>query len=391
MDRGGRGAVTSRIVSARGMIVRCRLPETIGNSRQFFDAWTAFLLQLTTDDGLSGWGEHMLLPQAVSAAVRQRLLPLVMGKDPSAIQPLFRAMERSFGDAERSLAMMAISPVDMALWDVAARSADVPVATLLGGAVRDRVSAYASGPFMRQGSDRYAGYVGEVENYLRAGFRAFKIRAGVNPAADEAVMRSLREAVGGDIAIMLDLNQGYLRETALDLDRRLRGLDVLWIEEPVAPDDLEGYRFLAKEMQAPIAGGEALADHETFAAFFQPPTFDVVQPDLSVCGGFTGFSAVMAMTDADVLPLVAHTFGTVVNFYASLQLAATLPERRIDGGRKYPLFEYDPNRNDMRAKFAYVPVDSDGAVAIPDGPGIGIDIDAAAFEPFVVEQWEERV
>ncbi|MBN9009427.1 MAG: hypothetical protein J0H63_04580 [Rhizobiales bacterium] len=129
------------------MIIRCRLPEAIGNSRQFHEEWTAFLIQLETDGGLFGWGENTFLPHAVSAHVRHRLLPALMGKDPTAVLPLFRAMERTVGYDRRGAAMMAISAADMAIWDLAGRALGVPVATLLGGAVRDRVTAYASGPF----------------------------------------------------------------------------------------------------------------------------------------------------------------------------------------------------------------------------------------------------
>jgi len=115
-----------RIVSARGMIIRCRLPEAIGNSRQFHEEWTAFLIQLETDGGLFGWGENTFLPHAVSAHVRHRLLPALMGKDPTAVLPLFRAMERTVGYDRRGAAMMAISAADMAIWDLAGRALGVP-------------------------------------------------------------------------------------------------------------------------------------------------------------------------------------------------------------------------------------------------------------------------
>ncbi|MBN8997405.1 MAG: mandelate racemase/muconate lactonizing enzyme family protein [Rhizobiales bacterium] len=380
-----------RIVSARGMIIRCRLPEAIGNSRQFHEEWTAFLIQLETDGGLFGWGENTFLPHAVSAHVRHRLLPALMGKDPTAVLPLFRAMERTVGYDRRGAAMMAISAADMAIWDLAGRALGVPVATLLGGAVRDRVTAYASGPFMRRGPDPYARYEAEVSDYLKAGFRAFKIRAGIDPAADEAIIRRLRDLAGPDIAIALDINQGYLVRTALELDERLRGLGVLWIEEPIQPDDIAGYRFLAGKMHAPLAGGEALAGLKAFADFLSPRTFDIVQPDLSICGGFTVARAIAALGEANDVPVISHTFGTPINFFASLQLAAVLPEHRLTAGLGYPLLEYDVGENAMRQRLPITPVSADGTVAIPDRPGIGFEVDRAAFEPFIVEHWEEHL
>jgi D-galactarolactone cycloisomerase len=380
-----------KIVAARGMIVRCRLPEPIGNSRQFHEEWTAFLLELETDAGLFGWGENTFLPHAVSAHVRHRLLPALMGADPTATLPLFRAMERTVGYDRRGAAMMAISAADMAVWDLAGRALGVPVATLLGGAVRDRVTAYASGPFMRRGADPYANYEAEVADYLKKGFRAFKIRAGITPAKDEAIVRALRALAGPDVSIALDINQGYLVRTALELDERLRGLGALWIEEPIQPDDIAGYRFLAGKMHAPLAGGEALAGLKAFADFLPPRTFDIVQPDLSICGGFTVARALAALGEANDVPVIAHTFGTPINFYASLQLAAVLPAHRVTADLAYPLLEHDVGENAMRARFPITAVSGDGTVAIPDRPGIGFEVDRAAFEPFILERWEEHL
>jgi D-galactarolactone cycloisomerase len=281
---------------------------------------------------------------------------------------------------------MAISALDMATWDAAARSAGVPLHAALGGATRDRILAYASGPFMKPNGDPYRDFPADIDSYLKAGFRAIKLRIGTKPPNDGAMAKRVRDQIGADTLLMADLNQGFAYRNALDLAKRLAELDVLWLEEPVIYDDLPAYRRLADQMPLALAGGESLPGVSAFREFVRGDIFDLLQPDLAICGGFTEGMKIAALADTFDIPLVPHVWGTVINFHAALHFAATLPDKR---GYRWPcpIFEYDYSFNPLRTLCGEIPLDSGGHVVVPDGPGLGIDIEPSKFESLIVNRW----
>lgn len=380
-----------KIVEIRGFHLSFPLAEPMGNALNLFRKRDALVVQIRTDSGLTGWGESGNSPHAAGAFIRSRLAGLLLGKSPIEVGSHFQAMCGAVGYDRRGAAMMAISAIDLALHDIVARLHGLSVATLLGGAVRKDVFAYASGPFVRSQPDPYREYAREVEQYLRRNFRAIKPRGGVDPRADGKMAIGLREQVGPDVAIMVDINQGYTASAAIRSARFMEEADLLWIEEPVQPEDLPGYLTFARGASVATAGGEALGSLRAFRDFVTAGAFDILQPDLSICGGYSGFRQIWALAQAYDLPIMPHVFGTVVNFYASLQMAAVLEPRRGGGAHAYPFIEYDMMDNPLLNLCGTPSLNADGTLSISDRPGTGLDLDPEQLAPWTTASWSERL
>lgn len=375
-----------KVTEIRGYHLNFKPVHPLGNARTFMRNRDFLALQVVTDTGLSGWGEVFSSPWAAAAVVKHQLARLVLGQSPAQYSRLFNAMHATLGYDRRGPAMMAISAMDMALIDVAAREREERVVDLLGGAVQERLFAYASGPFMREGANPYAHYEQEVDTYLRQGFRAIKPRAGLSPHADGVMVNAMRRQVGPDVGLMVDVNQGYASGAACMSAREMEDAGLLWIEEPVQPEDLPGYQAVARASATPVAGGEALGSLASFRDFLAAGALAIAQPDMTVCGGFTGFQRVAHLAAAYDVPVMPHVFSTAINFYAGLQAAALLPTRRGGGSWPMPFVEWDPTGNPLMELFGF-PLEADGMVSLPDGPGIGIDLRPEMLEPWTVDTW----
>lgn len=375
-----------RITEIVGYEVSCRLPEPQGNSTGYFDARSSLIVSVTLDGGVTGWGETWQAPAAAAGFVRDVLAPSLIGMDGSSPARLWRKMMDLVGYDRRGASIMAVSAVDMAVWDACAKRASVPLAQLMGGALRDRVRPYASGPFLKPGTDQYRDFSRDAETYLRAGFTAIKMRMGTNPEADGRVARAMRELVGPDVFLMADLNEGFTAMAAQRIAAAVADSNLLWLEEPILPDDLAGYKRLIGSLPMPLAGGEALCGLGAFRDFIAAGAFDIVQPDLAICGGITEAVRIAALADAFDVPVVPHVWGTGINLYASLQFVSVLPTKR-GVGVDLPLFEYDFSPNPLRTAFGEIALEKDGMIHIPDRPGIGIDVRPELFAEFVRQSW----
>lgn len=376
-----------KIVEVRGYQVGFTPAVALGNARTFIRRRDFLLLQVITDNGVVGWGEVFSSPQAAGALIQARLAPLILNESPLHYRRLWDRMMATLGYDRRGVAMMAISAIDMALHDAAAKAQGISVATLLGGALRDQVFAYASGPFIRPSSSPYEKYLDTVDTYLKKGFRAVKPRAGVDPKADGRMANALREEIGPDIALMVDMNQGYSARAAIASARRMEDADLLWIEEPVGPEDIGGYQTVAAAVPMAVAGGEALGSLASFRDFLAARTFSILQPDLTVCGGYTGFARIAALAEAYDLPVMPHVFGTVVNQRAALQMAALLPAHKGGGPAPYPYVEIDGTENPLLTVAGELTVGRNGMIAIPDEPGTGLELDAELLKPWLTQTW----
>jgi D-galactarolactone cycloisomerase len=380
-----------KITEIRGFNLSFPLKEPIGNSLTFFRKRDAFLVQIVTDAGISGWGESGNSPDAAGTFVRARLAGLVLGKSPADFTRHYQAMTSVLGYDRRGAGMMAISAIDLALHDLAARMYGISVAQLLGGAVRDKLFAYASGPFFSEGNDPYRDFGRKVEGYLKQNFRAIKPRGGLSPRADGAMAKELRRIIGDDTALMVDINQGYTARAAIESAKRMEDAALLWIEEPVQPEDLTGYQTVARAVPIAIAGGEALASVRAYREFLTAGTLSVLQPDLAVCGGYSGLKDIAALARAFDLPVMPHVFGTTVNFHASMQMAAVIEPRRGGGPAPYPFIEYDVTENALLALCPPPPLAADGTLALPTGSGTGLELTPQQLEPWIVSHWSEKL
>jgi len=380
-----------KIVEIRGFDLSFPLEERMGNALNLFSKRDAFLLQVITDAGTVGWGEAGNSPRAASALIRTRFVTNLLGKSPLEFGRHHQTLSTMLGYDRRGAAMMALSAVDIAMHELAAKAYGVSVATLLGGAVRDKIFTYASGPYLRGGSDPYATYASDADSYLKKGFGAIKPRAGYDPKADGIMANALRKQVGPDVAIMVDINQSYTAHAAIESAKRMESSDLLWIEEPVQPEDVVGYQTFARSVPVAVAGGEALAGVGAYRDFLTAGTFSILQPDLSICGGYTTLRQIASLGKAFELPVMPHVFGTIVNFLATLQVAATLEPRRGGGPTVYPYVEFDMMNNPLMMLNGTIPVSGDSMIEVPDGPGTGLDLTPEKLEPWIVSSWIEKL
>ena len=358
----------------------------LGNARTFMRKREFLALEIRTDNGLRGWGEVFSSPWAAAALIQQQLGPLVCGRSALDHGAIYADLVPRIGYDKRGPAMMAISALDMALHDIAARAHGVGIAQMLGGAVRRELPCYASGPFIAEGDDPYGNYPREIESLLSQGFKAVKPRAGVSPQADAVMAQHVRALIGPDADFMLDMNQGYGTAAARLAASLIEPARPLWIEEPVAPENLDGYAAIAQATACAIAGGEAIGSLAGFDAFLRAGAVGVLQPDLGVCGGFTGYRKVAALAESRDIAVMPHAFGTAINFLASLQIAATQMPSRGGAWASYPFVEYDVTGNPLIA-LAGPAIQSNGCAALPDGPGLGMDFTPDQFEPWTVRHW----
>jgi D-galactarolactone cycloisomerase len=161
---------------------------------------------------------------------------------------------------------------------------------------------------------------------------------------------------------------------------------LLWVEEPVRPTDLAGYRLASSHIKTAIAGGEAIFNPAGFLPFLADGSMDVLQPDIAICGGLTGVSQVATLAAMHLRPVIPHVWGSTVNFHAALHLIATLPPHRAGGKDPYPYIEFDVGPNPLLDLAGRPQLDGNGMVSIPDRPGLGIDIRPADLEAYTTEQ-----
>lgn len=254
--------------------------------------------------GQRGFGYTYAHP-AAGQLIADELAPVVLDRSAFDIEGSWWAMAAALRNIGRpGIGSMAISAVDVALWDLKARLLDVSLAGLLGRA-RDAVPVYGSGGFTSLGPEEVAEQLG---GWVAEGMGAVKMKIGRDPAADHDRLHAAREAVGEQIALMVDANGAYGRKEALTIADELAKLGVTWFEEPVSSDDLQGLRLLRDRTPAPlrIAAGEYGWDAPYFRRMLDAGAVDVLQADATRCGGITGFLRVAAICGAQGVPLSSH-------------------------------------------------------------------------------------
>ncbi|PMR71508.1 mandelate racemase/muconate lactonizing enzyme family protein [Halomonas heilongjiangensis] len=345
------------------------------------------LVEIVCDDGTTGWGE-CLGPARPNAAVVEAYAAALVGQDPLETEKLWLALYNRLRDqGQRGLTVTALSGIDIALWDIKGKHFGVPVSTLLGGRFRESVRAYATGSFRREGVDRVEDIAREVARYRREGFHAVKIKIGFDVAEDLRVIEAVRESIGPDLRLMIDANHGYDTLEAVEVGRRAAQFGVDWFEEPVLPENVSAYRAVRADQPIPVAGGETWHGRYAMQEPLATRAVDILQPDICGVGGFTEIRRVADMAALHGVRLVPHVWGTAVCIAASLQFMAALPPNPPRRDPIEPILEFDRTENPFRQAVVRTPIEHvGGVVAIPDGPGLGIEIDREALQRYALEE-----
>ncbi|MER0236516.1 mandelate racemase/muconate lactonizing enzyme family protein [Fulvimarina sp. MAC8] len=372
-----------KITSVATHILDHKLDTPFESASMRFDRRQHCLVEITCDDGTTGWGE-CLGPALPNAAIVKAYSARLIGRDPLETEKLWQELYNLFRDqGQRGLAVTALSGIDVALWDIKGKRFGVSVATLLGGRIRESVKAYATGSFRRDGVDRVSDNAEECAAHIAAGFHAVKIKIGFGVPQDLEVIKAVRESIGPDARLMVDANHGYDVMEAIRLGKAAADYDIDWLEEPVIPEQLGAYRAVRAGQPIPVAGGETWHGRFGFKEPFETRAIDIAQPDLCGVGGFTEMRRVADMAALHGVRLVPHVWGTAVQIAASLQFCASLlpdPPRR---DAIAPIFEFDRTPNPFRQAIAATPFEHEnGMLSIPDRPGIGFEPNRDAIEEF---------
>ena len=346
-------------------------------------------LKIETDEGLFGWGEPIVEGRAhtVAAAVDE-LSDYLVGKDPLQIEKHWQAMYRGAFYRGGPVLMSAIAGVDQALWDIKGKYHNAPVHQLLGGQVRDRIKVYAW-----VGGDRPSDIVASAEKAINDGFSATKMNLTEElqvvdhlSKIDDAVERiaSLRSAVGNKLDIAVDFHGRVHAPMAKVLIKAIEPYDPLFIEEPVLSEQLETMAQLRRNTHIPIATGERLYSRFDYKNLFNLGAADIIQPDLSHAGGITECKKIAAMAESWDLALAPHCPLGPIALAACLQIDAVSQNAFIQEQSQGIHYNQSNDLTDYLSDPSVLHF-SDGYVDIPQGPGLGIDIN----EDYVIERSKE--
>ena len=365
------------------------LAEPFAFSQGWVTRRSATLVEVRTDEGVSGWGEAFSQglepPQIAATVIDAALRPIVTGANPLDVEVLWHRMYHLTRDYGRKGSVVAaISAVDIALWDIAGKVHGLPVHALLGGAFRTRVQPYATGFYRIRGQGEARRLADEALRHVDAGFSFMKVKLGYGVDDDLACMRAIGAAIQGHpVTLMVDTNHAYGRAEALRLGRALEPYDLRWYEEPVVPEDIAGYVELRQKLSMPIAGGEN--EHTLFGYrdLLGAHAVDVAQPDIGSCGGITAARHIIALAHAHGIQVNPHVWGSAVAQAASLQVIAAVPGAHHSVFAQEPILEYDRSSHPFRDQLVDQPVRQvDGWVDIPSRPGLGIEVDRGVLDRY---------
>jgi D-galactarolactone cycloisomerase len=372
-----------RIKDIKTYVLEAKLAEPFAYSQAWYETRGACLVEIVGEDGNSGWGEAFG-PARLTAPIVEFYKSLLIGEDALATERHWQALYNRLRDhGQKGLAIEALSAVDIALWDLKGRHLGLPVHRLIGGPLRHRVEAYATGFYRKRHGDPLAYLVEEAHQRIAAGFGAIKLKLGFGLDDDVRLCGAVRRAIGPQTRIMVDANHAYDAVAAIQLGRQIEPFDIAWFEEPVPPEDLAGYREVKAALGIPIAGGEAEFTRWGFRPLITERLVDILQPDIAAAGGISETKKIADMANAFGVRVNPHVWGTGVALAASLQLIACLPHNPPGLHPVEPLLEFDQSEHPIRMAVIAAPiVQKDGWVDIPQGPGIGVEIDRGTLATF---------
>jgi L-alanine-DL-glutamate epimerase-like enolase superfamily enzyme len=360
-----------------------RLPQV---KAQCDSGQDALIVKISTNAGITGFGEVDSSPMAAKGCIEgpfshtatTGLKHVLIGEDPFRTELLWHKMYRAnIYSGRRGIAIHAMSGIDLALWDIKGKALGQPIWRLLGGGFTKTLRPYASSLFGATPAE-----TGErARRFVDQGFTAVKFGwepMGKDPRTDIALVREARRGLGPDRDLMIDAGLVYDAKTAIQRARAFEEYHPFWFEEPLLPDDYEGYARLCAATSLRIAAGEEESERRSFLQLMDVGQVDVVQVDLTRCGGFTEALKIASLAADRGRPVVNHGFTTYLNVAAALHFLASVPNTL--GLLEFVVEEGTPLRHSLTAPI----VAHDGLVSVPDAPGLGLEINEEGIQRFRV-------
>ena len=346
--------------------------------------YTSCFVKIESDDGVVGVGESLVreVPEATAAIIEKLLRPILLGNSIYDIDVLWERMYatmRTRGHT-RGYLLEAISGVDLALWDLLGKQLDLPVHKLIGGAQSRELKAYASSILF----GKPKAIAREATKLVDEGHRQIKLKVGMTESEDVANVKAVRDAVGYEVDLMVDANSAFSASEAVRRGRKFERYECFWFEEPVPPDNMDGYIEVSRKLDIPIAGGESYFSRYDFRDLIARDAVDIVMPDIGRAGGISECRKIASMASAFGKLYTPHIglSGAGVRA-ATLQFACTLPRELFLTYEYYRI----PNRpNPLATDVVKRPIEvfRGGYVEVPQRPGLGIELDEEALKRYAV-------
>lgn len=333
------------------------------------------IIIIETDEGITGYGEvdtSPLVGKAVVDAYMSHgtcygLREVVLGSDPFDYEQIWNEMwTKTYYYGRSGPVMHVMSGIDMAIWDIMGKASGKPVHKLLGGSYNEKVRPYASALMPATAAD----VIRMVDNYASMGFKAIKFGwgpLGYDIHFDLKLIETARKTAPDGMEIMIDIGKRYRLKEAMYVAKALEQMNIYWLEEPMPAEDYEGYRRLTEFTTVRIATGEEESGRLAFSRLINESHIDVIQPDMSRCGGLTEAKKIASMAVDNNIMLVPHAFKTGILVAATIQLIASLPHN--------PFLEFSVTESAIRKELLAKPfVQKEGYIEVPQAPGLGIEL-----------------
>jgi D-galactarolactone cycloisomerase len=373
-----------KITNVRVHVLEAVLSQPFAYSRAWYANRQSLIVELETDQGLTGWGE-CYGPARINATVARELGALLVGQDALRTEFIWHDLYARLRDhGQKGAILQGLSGLDIALWDLKGKYLNLPIHRLMGGPVRDQVTAYATGLYRRQSGNPASYLAAEAAEYCAQGFRAVKLKVGFGIEDDLSAARAVRDAIGAGTRLMIDANHAYDTVSAIALGRRIQELDISWFEEPVPPEDVEGHARVRAMLSIPIASGECEFTRFGFRRLVERGAIDIAQPDTCAAGGLSECKKIADLVYTHGVRFMPHVWGTGIAMAAALQLLAVVqPCTPPSLQPEEPMLEFDRTEHPIRAALLEQPIDHEnGIVRVPQGPGLGVAVARDALTHF---------
>lgn len=387
-----------KITRVRSHILQYELPEPLGYSQAFYTKRTAHLVEVETDEGITGWGECFgpgNIAIANKSIVETVIQPMILGDNPLHRDATWHKVYNGLRDhGQKGMPIQSLSGVDIALWDIAGKVMGQPLHCLIGGSHRDSIPVYGYGMMLRLEpvEELVARFSEESQAIRDMGFVATKMKVGAGRQNDVKLAQAVRKGVGDQYPFMVDANHCYTTSDAFYVGRALEELDAYWFEEPVAPEDYEGYAELRSALNINIAGGEAEYNRWGWRSLLESRGLDIAQPEVCALGGISEYLRVLALCHAHFTPVINHVWGSAIAVATNIHLLAAMPP--LPGGLNpwEPMLEFDTTDNKFRDELLLDPLNiqnqvkaNGGRIKVPDGPGLSIEPDRQFIERYAIQ------
>ena len=321
-----------KITSIKSHVLRYELDKELGYSQQYYKHRTAHLVEVETDEGITGWGE-CFGPGNIALAnkyiVEKVIQPLIKGDDPLKKEYIWHKVYNLLRDSgQKGMPIQALSGIDIALWDILAKKSNLPLYQLLGGKTNDKIPVYGYGMMLQKKKvdELCELFKNEANQIKEKNFKAMKMKIGMGPKEDLKLVSAVRDTIGSEFKLMVDANHAYNKNDALYVGKGLDEMNIYWFEEPVAPEDYDSYKELKQKLKTNIAGGEAEFTKYGWNQLIKNNCIDIAQPEVCGLGGITEYLKVSALAQSNFIPIVNHVWGSALSVAVNLHLLTTLPD-----------------------------------------------------------------